>query len=69
MLDTSDFKILEEIGEIMEEYSLEDILDYNGVTEAEAIFLLVKAGQLELPEIKPVTVSSQGGPVRFDEDL
>jgi hypothetical protein len=42
-----------EIESILQTYSLEDILDYNELTEEDALLFLVEEEFLELPDVKP----------------
>jgi hypothetical protein len=48
---------LAELENLLEVYSLQDILEHNGVTEAEALLCLLEEQQiyeLELPELLPI---------------
>ncbi len=42
----------------LETYSLEEILELNDMTEVEALRVLVEAGTIQLPYIKPVDVDA-----------
>ena len=45
---------LEEIEHLLDTYTLEEIIEYNDLTEADVLFFLVRHRFLELPEIKPL---------------
>lgn len=40
--------------ELLETYTLDEILDYNGMEEADILKLLVEQGAIELPETEPL---------------
>lgn len=40
--------------ELLETYSLEELLDYNGLEEADILKALVEQGVIELPETEPL---------------
>ena len=40
--------------ELLETYTLDEILDYNGLDEADILKELVEQGVLELPETEPL---------------
>jgi hypothetical protein len=43
-----------EIEKVLDTYSFEEILELNDLTEADVLYLLVKSGQAELPNPRPV---------------
>jgi hypothetical protein len=43
-----------EIESILQTYSLEDILDYNELTEEDALLFLVEEEFVELPNVQPL---------------
>lgn len=45
---------LEEAEHLLETYSLEEILDLNDVTEADALAFLLEEEFLEPPEVRPL---------------
>ncbi len=69
VFDDDRTNLKEEVRELLEDYTIQEILEYNDITEAEAIYQLWTSGWIDLPETKPITFKSQGGPVRFDEEF
>jgi hypothetical protein len=50
----ADEELIQDIEKLLETYTLEEILELADVTPAYALFLLVTAGEFDLPELRPV---------------
>lgn len=46
--------LIQQIENLLEVYTLEELLELSDVTPVTAIFILYNAGELELPDIRPV---------------
>ena len=51
----NDFSPLEELEDLLEDYTLEEILHDNDLTEAQALLLLWRGGHIDLPEKTPIS--------------
>jgi hypothetical protein len=49
-----DEELLELIENLLDVYTIEEILEQSDLPPATALYLLVQSGDLELPEVKPV---------------
>ena len=45
---------IQSIERLLDDYDLEDLLDYNQLTVADAVFILVEDGHIQLPDCIPV---------------
>jgi hypothetical protein len=52
-----------QIEAILEVYELEEILDHNDLSIADAVYALVDEGYIELPEVKPISWDDTNTPL------
>lgn len=53
-MSEADEKLLQDIENLLDTYTLEEILELADVTPSHALFLLISAGEMDLPDFQPV---------------